>query len=156
MTSRVIVLPSLDGEAVADFAANLSFMLRPQEVHIIGSIDPHLPEHEWVAAVSLGISRTDKAFQSVHLVAIGDAASRLPAIAFAQLAARRRVLSYVCINSIPQGQFADWPDAPVCFVTSDEKSEHINIARLRGWESVHAPHDEIHQIVAESIRSNTI
>ena len=156
MTSRVIVLPGLDGEAIADFAANLSFSLRPQEVHIIGSIDPNLAEHEWVAAVSLGISRTDKAFQAVHLIAVGEAASRLPAIAFAQQAARRRVLSYVCINAIPQGQFADWPDAPVCFVTSDEKSELFSVARLRGWTTIHSPRDEMHEVVAESIRSNTI
>ena len=148
MTSRVI------GSEMC--IRDRSFALRPQEVHIIGSIDPQLPEHEWVAAVSLGISRTDKAFQSIHLVAIGDAAARLPAIAFAQHAARRRVLSYVCINAIPQGQFADWPDAPVCFVTSDEDSEHFSVARLRGWQSIHATHDEMHQVVAESIRNNTI
>ncbi|MEY4348134.1 MAG: hypothetical protein RIS43_553 [Actinomycetota bacterium] len=156
MTSRVIVLPSLHGEAVADFAANLSFSLSPQEVHTIGSIDADLPEHEWVASVSLGISRTDKAFQSIHLVAIGEAASRLPAIAFAQQAARRRVLSYICINAIPQGQFADWPDAPVCFVTSVENSELFNLARLRGWQSIQTSHDELHQVAAEAIRNHTI
>jgi hypothetical protein len=158
MTSRVIVLPSLQGEAVADFAANLAFTLRPQEVHTVGGIDHELPENEWLAQVSLAIARTDKAFQAIHLVAFGKTVSRLPAVAFAQRAARRRVQSYVCINDIPQGQFVDWPDAPVTFVKSNALvlADVTSTAKLRGWHLMETSHDEVHHAVADAINQYAI
>ena len=152
MSSRVVLLPTLHDEAMADFAANLSFALSPQEVQMIASIARGLPENEWLAAVALDIAKADKAFQSVHLVAMGDAVLRLPDIAFAQRAARRRVSSYICVNQIPQGQFADWPDAPVVFIATDSLIEQRNLARLRGWETIDSTHEMLFETVANAVK----
>ena len=158
MTSRVIVLPSLDGTAIVDFTANLAFALRPMEVDIVGGIQRELPEHEWVAQVSLAINRTERPLETIHLVAFGETVSRLPAVAFSQRAARRRVQSYVCVNHIPQGQFVDWPDAPVTFVKSDSLllAEISSTAKLRGWDTMESSHEEVHLAVADAIRQYSL
>ncbi len=158
MTSRVIVLPSLDGSALADFAANLAAALSPVEVDLVGSIHHELPEHEWIAQVSLAISRTDNNLETIHLVGFGETTSRLPAVAFSQRAARRRVQSYVCINHLPQGQFVDWPDAPVTFVKSDSllMAEISSTAKLRGWDTMESSHEQVHLAVAEAIKQYSL
>ena len=151
---RIVVLPSLvsDGET-AELVDKLSELLPLQHVVGLGSIGSQLPLQTWIAAVSLGISRSGPAFDGVHLVAIGAAADRLPPIGFAQRAARRTVHSYICIDSLPAGQFVDWPDAPVVLIQASPLAtvDAANLARLRGWEVV--MQSDSARAVAEAVTS---
>ena len=152
MDPRVIVLPRLDDESIVEFVSALADLV-PNEVLGIGSVGPELPENQWIAAVALGIARSGPAFEGIHLVAIGETAQRLPAIAFAQRAARRPVLSYVCVDVVPTGQFVDWPDAPVTLIKTNPLmlAEVANSARLRGWHRVESSADELTNTVASAV-----
>lgn len=134
---RVIVLPRLDDESVLELVTDIAEVV-PNDVVGVGSVGSELAENQWIAAVALGIARSGAAFEGVHLVALGAAANRLPALAFAQRAARRPVLSYVCVDAVPTGQFVDWPDAPVTLIKTNPLllAEVSNGARLRGWSQV--------------------
>lgn len=149
---RVIVLPRLDDESVADLVTALADLV-PNEVLGIGSVGSELAENQWVAAVALGIARSGAAFEPIHLVAVGETAQRLPAIAFAQRAARRPVFSYVCVDVVPTGQFVDWPDAPVTLIKHNPLmlAEVSNAARLRGWTRVDAGPGELPAVIATAI-----
>lgn len=152
MAPRVIVLPRLDDESVAQLVTELADII-PNEVLGIGSVGSELPENQWIAAVALGIARSGPAFDGIHLVAVGDSAQRLPAIAFAQRAARRPVLSYVCVDVVPTGQFVDWPDAPVTLIKTNPLmlAEVANAARLRGWERVESTANDLPAAIAAAI-----
>ena len=149
---RVIVLPRLDDESVADLVTQLADLV-PNEVVGLGSVGSELAENQWVAAVALGIARSGAAFEPIHLVAVGDTAQRFPAVAFAQRAARRPVLSYVCVDVVPSGQFVDWPDAPVTLIKSNPLmlAEVSNAARLRGWTQAEADPGELPAAVAAAL-----
>ncbi len=152
MAPRVIVLPRLDDESVAQLVTELADII-PNEVLGIGSVGSELPENQWIAAVALGIARSGPAFDGIHLVAVGDSAQRLPAIAFAQRAARRPVLSYVCVDVVPTGQFVDWPDAPVTLIKTNPLmlAEVANAARLRGWQRVESTTNDFPAAIAAAI-----
>lgn len=152
MAPRVIVLPRLDDESVAQLVTELADII-PNEVLGIGSVGSELPENQWIAAVALGIARSGPAFDGIHLVAVGDSAQRLPAIAFAQRAARRPVLSYVCVDVVPTGQFVDWPDAPVTLIKTNPLmlAEVANAARLRGWQRVESTTNDLPAAIAAAI-----
>lgn len=149
---RVIVLPRLDGESELDGAEHLRTAL-PNEVVTLGSVGTELAENQWVAAVAMSIARSGAAFDGIHLLAFGETANRLPAIAFAQRAARRPVLSYVCVDAVPTGQFVDWPDAPVTLIKTNPLllAEVSNTARLRGWHQVTATADNVMSSIAAAI-----
>ena len=151
---RVVILPALDdvnrNSVITEVAQNLA----KQEVVTLGSIGSHLPVNAWIAAVSLAIARSGPAFEGIHLVAFGDAVERLPALGFSQRAARRTVHSYTCVDAIPNGQFVDWPDAPVTIVQTNPLalSEISNTARLRGWEIIKS--NSLVEAIIQSITSH--
>lgn len=146
-----MVLPTLQDHALADFAANLAFALRPTEVHLTGAPNSDLAEFEWVARVAQAIDAHGPA--PIHLIAFQEASQRLDKIAFAQRAARRTVLSYTCVDYVPTGQFSDWPDAPVTIIKSHELAlvDLANSARLRGWNFIDASQDSIVTAIATRI-----
>ncbi len=100
----------------------------------------------WIAYTAIGVG-TSGVPAPVLLVSAGDANTLLPALSFAQRAARRPVAGYVCVGGPapdPAGA-PDWPDAPVVYVLPDDADETERAAaltaRLRGWEVVH--HDAV-------------
>lgn len=149
---RVVVLPRLDDESTVEVVSQLSELL-PNDVVGVGSVGSELPENQWLAAVALGVARSGAAFDGVHFVALGAAAQRLPALAFAQRAARRPVLSYVCVDALPAGQFVDWPDAPVTLIKTNPLllAEVPNTARLRGWTQLTSSPADLPSAIAEAI-----
>lgn len=98
--------------------------------------DARMATANWVAhnAITLGIEQPEK---PVLLVASGAAGSMLPAIGFAQKASRRPVAGYVIIDGmLPKAGAADWPDAPVTYVSTSAAAEPqglLHQAELRGW-----------------------
>jgi hypothetical protein len=95
----------------------------------------------WVAhtAIAVGVSGVPA---PVLLVSYGAANTLLPALSFAQRAARRPVGGYVCLGGPAPDPAAapDWPDAPVTYVVpsdpDDTAREAALTARLRGWDVV--------------------
>lgn len=67
------------------------------------------------------------------IVAVGDLAGLLPAVALAQRAARRQVLSYVLIDPEYPAVSEGWPDARVFVLGS--LGVDLRTAELRGWET---------------------
>lgn len=63
------------------------------------------------------------------IVAFGEAALMLPAVALAQRAAHRRVREYVLVDPRIPAVSDGWPDAHVTVFSDDDQAE----ARLRGW-----------------------
>ena len=153
---RVLVLPRLDDESDNEFFGALTVELDPQPVMSLGSIGSELPMNTWVAAVCLAIAKSGPAFDPIHLIARGEVAERLAAIAFAQRAARRPVQSYVICDAVPSGQFVDWPDAPVSVVrTNPLLTSHVSTqARLRGWEFVSSSNESAPEDIANLIRAH--
>ena len=95
----------------------------------------------WVAHTALGVGISGVP-APVMLVACGGASALLPALGFAQRAARRPVGRYLMVGGPAPGPAGgqDWPDAPVTYVlapdASDEEREAATTARLRGWDVV--------------------
>ena len=67
------------------------------------------------------------------IVAVGDLAALLPAVALAQRAARRQVLAYVLIDPDYPAVSEGWPDARVHVLGSP--GVELRTAELRGWET---------------------
>jgi len=67
------------------------------------------------------------------IVAVGDLATLLPAVALAQRAARRQVLAYVLIDPDYPPVSEGWPDARVYVLASP--GVDLRTAELRGWET---------------------
>jgi hypothetical protein len=67
------------------------------------------------------------------IVAVGDLAALLPAVALAQRAARRQVLAYVLIDPEYPPVSEGWPDARVYVLGSP--GVDLRTAELRGWET---------------------
>lgn len=95
----------------------------------------------WVAHTAIGVGVTGVP-APVMLVTVGAASLLLPALAFAQRAARRPVGHYVLVGGpapVPGGG-ADWPEAPVTYVVPADPDEITReaalTARLRGWDVV--------------------
>ena len=95
----------------------------------------------WVAYTAIGVGASGVP-APVMLVAVGSASLLLPALSFAQRAARRPVGHYVLVGGpapVPGGG-ADWPDAPVTYVVPSEPDdvarEAALTARLRGCDVV--------------------
>jgi hypothetical protein len=76
------------------------------------------------------------------IVAFGEAALALPAVALSQRTAHRLVAGYVLIDGDLPAVTESWPDAPVTAVTDDADSPASLQGRLRGWTVVdHADFD---------------
>ena len=67
------------------------------------------------------------------IVAVGDLAALLPAVALAQRAARRQVLAYVLIDPEFPAVSDAWPDARIYVLGSP--GVDLRTAELRGWET---------------------
>jgi hypothetical protein len=67
------------------------------------------------------------------IVAVGERATLLPAVALAQRAARRQVLAYVLIDPEYPAVSDAWPDARVHVLGSP--GVDLRTAELRGWET---------------------
>lgn len=68
----------------------------------------------------------------LRIVAHGDLALLLPAVALSQRSMHRAVEGYVLIDPVLPAVTDSWPDARVTVVTDDEWI--LTQARLRGWE----------------------
>lgn len=82
------------------------------------------------------------------IIATGDLAALVPAVALAQRAARRQVLGYVLIDPVYPAVSESWPDARVHVLGTTQSD--LRTAELRGWEtgSVTALRDVILEISA--------
>lgn len=67
------------------------------------------------------------------IVAVGQLAGLMPAVALAQRAARRQVLAYVLIDPEYPAVSEGWPDARVYVLGSP--GVDLRTAELRGWET---------------------
>lgn len=67
------------------------------------------------------------------IVAEGERARLLPAIALSQRSNRRAVIGYVLVDPLLPAVTDSWPDAPVTVVTDDAGSDASVQGRLRGW-----------------------
>lgn len=70
------------------------------------------------------------------IVAEGEQALLLPAIALSQRSNRRSVIGYVLVDPRLPVVTDSWPDAPVTVVTDDPGSDASVQGRLRGWRVV--------------------
>ena len=128
-------------------------------------IDPDLPLDEgaaaetpsarmahWVATCAVAIA-VGGARAPVLLVAHGGAGVMLPALGFAQRAARRGLHGYVFVDAeLPAAGTGggDWPDAPVTYVASpDAPPDAVTQAELRGWRVVRVGKDAISTVIVE-------
>ena len=73
------------------------------------------------------------------VVAEGDLALLLPAVALSQRSAHRRVRDYVLIDPDLPPVSDGWPDAPVTVVTDDVEGLAARQGRLRGWRVITHP-----------------
>ena len=79
------------------------------------------------------------------VIAVGDQAVLLPAVALAQRAARRQVLAYVLIDPEYPAVSEGWPDARVHVLGSS--GVELGTAELRGWET--GPVTGLRDLIAE-------
>lgn len=92
----------------------------------------------WVAeqVIAISAARLDR---PLFLVGVGHATRGLPALGFAQRAARHSVVGYVMVDGpapIPGPATADWPDAPVLYIRSPAAPPLGQAtARSRGWRT---------------------
>lgn len=73
----------------------------------------------------------------MRVIAHGDGAELLPAVALAQRTAHRAVADYVLIAPDADPSAQDWPDAPVTVIAS-EGHPSLHRAQLRGWSAITA------------------
>ena len=93
------------------------------------------PESALSARICAAINRLDPPPPLV-IVAEGDLALMLPAIALSQRSARRRVGEYVLIDPALPPVSDGWPDAPVTVVTDDVEDSASRQGGLRGWRVI--------------------
>jgi len=70
------------------------------------------------------------------VVAEGELARLLPAIALSQRTAHRRVAEYLLIDPVLPAVTDAWPDAPVTVASDDPTCDASVQGRLRGWTVV--------------------
>ena len=70
------------------------------------------------------------------VVAFGETALVLPALALSQRTAHRRVMEYVLVDPRLPAVTESWPDARVTIVTDDPESPASLQGRLRGWRVI--------------------
>lgn len=101
--------------------------------------DDRMEMANWVAeqAVAIAGARVES---PLILVSGGEANIALPALGFAQRAARNSVVGYVMVDGpLPTAGrgSTDWPDAPVIYIQSPGATpESADAARQRGWTTI--------------------
>ncbi len=156
----LVLCPTLQGDAAPLPWREVEATLRAWGLPVVA---PHPESHDeaeprddrmvmanWVAeqAVAIATAHVDT---PLILVSGGEANVALPALGFAQRAARKSVVGYVMVDGPlpePGRGNADWPDAPVIYIQSPHATpESATAARLRGWTTVHRdPADTILEI----------
>ena len=77
------------------------------------------------------------------VIAFGESALALPAVALSQRTAHRLVAEYVLIDPALPAVTESWPDARVMVVTDDADCQASLQGRLRGWTVIgHAEFDQ--------------
>lgn len=100
----------------------------------LGAIEviPPAGEAPLVARVCAEITRLTPE-PTLVIVACGEWAALVPAVALAQRAARRQVLAYILIDPVYPAVSESWPDARVHVLGTTESD--LRTAELRGWET---------------------
>lgn len=89
------------------------------------------PDSALAARLCAAITRLDPP-PPLRIVAHGDLARLLPAIALSQRSTHRAVEHYLLVDPALPPVTDSWPDAPVTVVSDDEWV--LMQARLRGWD----------------------
>ncbi|TAK70244.1 MAG: hypothetical protein EPO13_04640 [Actinomycetota bacterium] len=154
----VVLCPAAPGEPAVDWD-DIAESLVDHGVRVVRPNVPALHDEpggealrtaHWVAHCAVSLSASSSAAGSglrepLLLVTVGGAGPMLPALGFAQRAARRTVGGYVLVDAaLPQhGSAPDWPDAPVTVLltaaASDAARSAALQARLRGWDTRPTP-----------------
>ena len=100
------------------------------------NLDTQAADYLQVAAICKAISLGES--RGSHIVAFKGIAKHFPALQVFFKANHFRVLSYVCIDELPEGKLVEWPDSPVIYVDTTNNLENLNIARLRNWDVVNS------------------
>jgi hypothetical protein len=93
------------------------------------------PESALAARVCAAINLLDPE-PPLAIVAEGEEALLLPAIALSQRSAHRRVSGYLLIEPVLPTVTDTWPDAPVTVASDDPSCDASMQGRLRGWTVV--------------------
>jgi hypothetical protein len=105
-------------------------------VLVLADIDPvDGPESALPARICAAINLMAPA-PPLTIVAAGEWARLLPAVALSQRSAHRRVAEYLLIDPVLPAVSDTWPDAPVTVATDDPESDASVQGRLRGWTVV--------------------
>lgn len=144
----VVLCPGVSGSAAPpwDGAAHLCEQAGVRVVAPILPTDdgaaadtPSVRMAHWVATCAVSIAVAG-ARAPVLLVAHGESGLMLPALGFAQRAARRGLHGYVFVDAVipPAGTGGgDWPDAPVTYIASPAATaDAVQQAELRGWKVI--------------------
>jgi hypothetical protein len=125
-------------ELLVDSAVPVVSPLVPRDTDEAADLDITRRAH-WVAHCAVGIASA-RVPAPVLLVVCGETGCHVPALGFAQRAARRELAGYVLIDADvppPGAAGGDWPDAPVTYVaTPAADPECVTQARLRGWRII--------------------
>lgn len=99
------------------------------------------------STAAAGLLRTRLASNAeVLLVAQHECVQWLPAISLALQTRMIRVVHYVIGHELPATFNSTWPDAPITFYGAE--TESLNLARLRGWETVNSETQPIEAVIA--------
>lgn len=134
MPGSVLVLALEAGHDVAD-------VLRGNEVdaHLVSPVPGNGSE---ASRLCLAVA-TEPVQSPLTVIAIGDAAAHLPAVALSLRTAHRRVVEYLLVDADPPVVTDSWPDAPVTIVIDDPDGAAAHRALLRGWRTL--PREQLSQ-----------
>lgn len=101
--------------------------------------DERMEIANWVAELAVAIAAA-RVETPLILVSGGQANVAIPALGFAQRAARNSVVGYILVDGplpLPGRGNSDWPDAPVIYIQSPGATpESAVAARARGWTTL--------------------
>lgn len=131
----------------------LALTTKANEVSWAQAVDLGTSDSEYtqVAAICKAISLGDS--RASHLVAFNGIAKHLPALQIFFRTNHFRVLSYSCVDELPEGRFAEWPDAPVIYFDTQNNQDNLKLARLRNWEVVSTTQAELQNAIISSVES---
>lgn len=99
------------------------------------------------STAAAGLLRSQLSANSeVLLAAQHDCVQWLPAISLSLQTRMIRVVHYVIAHELPTTFNSSWPDAAITFY--DNNPEALEIARLRGWETVNAESQTLEAVIA--------
>jgi hypothetical protein len=112
-------------------------------------IDAESADYIQVAAICKAISIGDS--RGSHVVAFKGIAKHFPALQVFFKANHFRVLSYVCVDELPEGKLVEWPDSPVIYVDTKNNLENLNIARLRNWDVINSDYADLQSAITSCV-----